>query len=376
MIYFDNSATTYPKPSNVIRGANEAMRRFSFNSGRGGYKESIIASEKIYDVREKIGRMFNFSAENVVFTKNCTEALNIAIKGSVKKGDHIIISDLEHNSVSRVAEGLKRRGIIDYDTAEYSFSKDETVNNFERLIQGNTALIVCTHSSNAFGVCLPIKEIGELAKRHGIRFVVDGAQGAGAIDIDAKRDGIDILCAPGHKCLFGNMGTGFMAMRDGISLAPLMEGGTGSSSLSLEQPDFAPDRFEAGTLNNSGIISIGEGIDYINAIGMDKIYKHEMSYAKYIYNQLKGIDKVELYTPEPKEHKSMPIISFNIKDSTSEAVAGELAKNDICVRAGYHCTPLAHRHFGTTEHGTVRISPGCFNTERHCISLINVIKNL
>lgn len=376
MIYFDNSATSYPKPQNVIRGVNTALKRYSFNSGRGGYKASVDSAEMIYNVREKIARMFGFSSENIIFTKNCTEALNIAIKGSVKKGDHVIISDLEHNSVSRVVEALAQNGTIEYDKASYSPDDDEMIERIKALIKPSTSIIIMTYASNAFGVILPIQKIGALCKKHGIRFIVDGAQGAGIGDINAKRDNIDILCAPGHKCLFGAMGSGFIAIKDEIMLEPLMHGGTGSASIILEQPTFSPDRYEAGTLNNIGIISIGEGIDYINSIGREKIYKHEMEYAKYIYKQLSTIGGIKLYTPAPELYKSMPIVSFNLKDYTSERVANVLAQNDICVRGGYHCAPLAHEHFGTMDNGTVRISPGCFNTEKECINLVNIVKKM
>ena len=374
MIYFDNAATTYPKPSSVLASAVLAMKKYSFNSGRGGYKESIKAGEMIYSVREKVASMFGFEPQNVAFTKNCTEALNMAIKGSVKSGDHIIISSLEHNSVSRVAEKLFDDGIIDYDIAKYSYNDDETVANFENLIKPNTTLVVCMHSSNAFGVTFPVAKIGKMCKLHGIRFVVDGAQGAGVADINVKRDNIDILCAPGHKCLLGAMGTGFIAVRDGLELSTVEEGGTGSNSMSLKQPDFLPDRLEAGTLNNSGIISLGKGIDYINSYGTDAIYNHEFSLMQHTYKALENINDVVLYTPFPEQGKTMPIISFNFGDYSSEKTAAILAKNDICTRAGFHCTPLAHKHFGTTDRGTVRISFGMFNTVRDCDALINLVK--
>lgn len=374
MIYFDNAATTYPKPSSVLASAVLAMKKYSFNSGRGGYKESIKAGEMIYTVREKVASMFGFEPQNVAFTKNCTEALNMAIKGSVKSGDHIIISSLEHNSVSRVAEKLFDDGIIDYDIAKYSYNDDETVANFENLIKPNTTLVVCMHSSNAFGVTFPVAKIGKMCKLHGIRFVVDGAQGAGTADINAKRDNIDILCAPGHKCLLGAMGTGFIAVRDGLELSTVEEGGTGSNSMSLKQPDFLPDRLEAGTLNNSGIVSLGKGIDYINSYGTDAIYNHEFSLMQHTYKALENINDVVLYTPFPEQGKTMPIISFNFGDYSSEKTAAILAKNDICTRAGFHCTPLAHKHFGTTDRGTVRISFGMFNTVRDCDALINLVK--
>ena len=376
MIYFDNAATTYPKPSSVLASAVLAMKKYSFNSGRGGYKESIKAGEMIYSVREKIASMFGFEPQNVAFTKNCTEALNMAIKGSVKSGDHIIISSLEHNSVSRVAEKLFDDGIIDYDIAKYSYNDDETVANFENLIKSNTTLVVCMHSSNAFGVTFPVAKIGKMCKLHGIRFVVDGAQGAGVADINAKRDNIDILCAPGHKCLLGAMGTGFIAVRDGLELSTVEEGGTGSNSMSLKQPDFLPDRLEAGTLNNSGIVSLGKGIDYINSYGTEAIYNHEFSLMQHTYKALENINDVVFYTPFPEQGKTMPIISFNFGDYSSEKTAAILAKNDICTRAGFHCTPLAHKHFGTTDRGTVRISFGMFNTHRDCDALINLVKKL
>lgn len=374
MIYFDNAATTYPKPSSVLASAVLAMKKYSFNSGRGGYKESIKAGEMIYSVREKVASMLGFEPQNVAFTKNCTEALNMAIKGSVKSGDHIIISSLEHNSVSRVVEKLFDDGIIDYDIAKYSYNDDEMVANFENLIKPNTTLVVCMHSSNAFGVTFPVAKIGKMCKLHGIRFVVDGAQGAGVADINAKRDNIDILCAPGHKCLLGAMGTGFIAVKDGLKLSTVEEGGTGSNSMSLKQPDFLPDRLEAGTLNNSGIVSLGKGIDYINSYGTEAIYNHEFSLMQHTYKALENINDVVLYTPFPEQGKTMPIISFNFGDYSSEKTAAILAKNDICTRAGFHCTPLAHKHFGTTDRGTVRISFGMFNTYRDCDALINVVK--
>lgn len=376
MIYFDNSATSYPKPLSVIRQADCAMRFCSFNSGRGGYAQSLKAAEKIYSVREKTADMFFFKPENIIFTKNCTEALNMAIKGSVKNGDHIIISSLEHNSVSRVVQRLCNDKVISFDIADYSFDEDETVNNFKKLIKPNTKAIVCMHSSNVFGVTFPIEKIGKLCGEKNIRFIVDAAQGAGVADINAERDNIDILCAPGHKCLYGPMGTGFMAIKDGVHLETIVEGGTGSKSLELTQPDFTPDRFEAGTLNNSGIIALGEGIDFVNSKGIDNIYNHELMLSDIIYSELSGIDGIKLYAPMPEKGRSMPIISFNYKDYSSEKVAAFLAENNICVRAGFHCSPFAHKHFKTLDTGTVRISPGFFNTARDCYRFINVVKKL
>lgn len=376
MIYFDNAATSYPKPRNVISSVMPSVAKYSFNSGRGGYKQSLACAEMIYDVREKVADFFGFSPENIVFTKNCTEALNMAIKGSVKKGEHIIISSLEHNSVSRVVNKLQLDGVCTYDVADFSFDDEITLNNFSSLIKPNTSLVVCTHSSNAFGVSLPIAKIGSLCRKNGIRFIVDGAQGAGVADINAKRDNIDILCAPGHKCLYGLMGTGFMAIADGIKLDTLIQGGTGSSSLLLTQPEFSPDRYEAGTLNNVGIISLGRGIDFIRSVGREKIYEAELYLCEYMYDAFSNMDNVTLYTPAPQKNKTMPILSFNVNSMPSERTASVLGARGICVRSGYHCSPLAHRHFDTLQGGTVRISVGAFNVKKECITLVDVVKKL
>ena len=203
MIYLDGSATSYPKPAAVARAAAVAIQRYGFNSGRGGYSASMAAAEKIYSVREKLAAMFGFQPQNVAFTKNCTEALNIAIRGSVQKGAHIIISSLEHNSVYRTVHSLKQSGTADYDVAAFDYDKETCVNNFKSLIKPETLLIVCTAASNVFGCTLPVAEIGALARAHGIRFVVDGAQTAGVIPINALSDNIDILCCAGHKSLMG-----------------------------------------------------------------------------------------------------------------------------------------------------------------------------
>lgn len=376
MIYLDNGATSYPKPQNVLSSSVNALKKYSFNSGRGGYSASVKAAEKIYSVREKIGDMFNFEPQNVAFTLNCTSALNMAIKGSVKQGDHIIISSLEHNAVWRVVNHLKNNGVITFDIADFSFDEDEIVNHFEQLIKPNTSLIVCMAASNVFGVAFPIKKIGRMAKKHGIRFIVDAAQGAGIIPIDAEECNIDILCAPGHKCLFGNMGTGFLALKNDVFLETIIDGGTGSESTNPNQPDFLPDRLEAGTLNNSGIISLGAGIDFINSRGMDTIYNHELCVTDYLYNGLSKNENAVLYCPKPEKYKSAPIISFNYKDYPSEKTANLLAENNIAVRAGLHCSPLAHTFFKTIDRGTVRLCPSVFTSAKDCEIFLNRLKKI
>lgn len=376
MIYLDNGATSYPKPANVLSSTVNALKNYSFNSGRGGYSVSVNTAEKIYSVRERIAAMFNFEPQNVAFTLNCTMALNMAIKGSVKKGDHIIISSLEHNAVWRVVNHLESMGIASFDIADFSFDEEETVRNFERLIKSNTSLIVCMAASNVFGVAFPIKKIGKMAKKHSIRFIVDAAQAAGVIPIDADECNIDILCAPGHKCLLGNMGTGFLAVKDDVYLDTIIDGGTGSESINPKQPDFLPDRLEAGTLNNSGIISLGSGIDFINNKGMDNIYSHELRITDCLYNGLSKNDNVTLYCPKPEKLKSAPIISFNYKDYPSEKTASLLADQNIAVRAGLHCSPLAHKFFKTIDKGTVRLCPSAFTKLSECEIFLNRLKKM
>jgi cysteine desulfurase family protein len=352
------------------------MKEYSFNSGRGGYKASLNSAEKIYAVREKISNLVNVLPENVVFTQNCTMALNMAIKGSVKQGDHIIISSLEHNAVARTVYALQEKGIAEYSVAKYSFNEDETVENFRKLIKPNTTLIVSTQASNVFGCAMPIKKIGELAKNNGIRFVVDGAQGVGLLDIDVKRDNIDVLCCAGHKGLYGALATGFMALNDDVKLSTIVEGGTGSESMNLVQPDYTPDRFEAGTLNNSGIISLGAGIDFVNSKGKENIFSHEMNLISYLYKNLSKNDDVVLYTPSPDSFFTSPILSFNFKDYSSEKTATLLANKNVAVRGGFQCAPLAHRSFGTDNRGVVRISPSAFSTIKECEKFLNYLKKL
>lgn len=375
MIYLDNSATTNPKPYNVLAASGYAMKNFSFNSGRGGYGKSVLTAERIYDVREKISLLTAYPAENVAFTPNCTLALNMAIKGSVRQGDHVIISSLEHNAVSRPVDALAQRGIITYDIAQYSEDSEQTVNNFKSLIKKNTSLIVCMQASNVFGCVFPIRDIGKLCSERGIRFIVDAAQGLGVLSAGAD-DNIDVLCAPGHKGLYGPMGTGFMAVGDGISIETIIEGGTGSSSMNLEQPDFLPDRFESGTLNNSGIIGLGAGVDFVKSKGIANIYQHELCLVQMLYKEMMKNDKVILYTPFPEKGLYAPILSFNYSDYGSEKTADLLAGKGIAVRAGLHCAPLAHGSFGTAERGTVRISPSVFTKHGECENFLNSLKKL
>lgn len=376
MIYLDNSATTNPKPNSVISSAYYAVKNYSFNSGRGGYKSSVLTSEKIFAARENVGSFFNIEPQNLAFTNNCTSALNYAIKGSVSVGDHIIISSLEHNAAARPVYALAKKGIISYDVAAVTPDDEQTIKNFEELIRPETKLIVCLQASNVFGCILPVREIGKLAKSRGITFVCDVAQSAGVIDIDITRDNIDLLCAPGHKGLYGPMGTGMIGAREGISVTPIIEGGTGTNSLELEQPEDMPEKLESGTLNNIGIIALSKGVDFVKGRGVDKIYSHELHLMQCIYSELSKMDDIELYTPYPEKNRFVPILSFNCKDYSSEKTAELLAQKNIALRAGYHCSMLAHTSYNTLKRGTVRISPSVFTSLRECEYFLNYVKKL
>lgn len=376
MIYLDNAATTSPKPQQVISAVTSGML-MSANPGRSGHDMSMRASEKVFEVRQKLADFFNCpSAENVVFTQNCTQALNTAIRGLTSKGDHVITSCFEHNSVSRVLERLKQEGKITYDVARvYPSDRQKTVNSFRSLIKDNTSMIVCTHASNVFGNVLPIEEIGKLAQLKNLKFVVDAAQTAGILEIDMKKIGISALCLPCHKGLYASMGTGALLLNDNVVPEALVFGGTGSESMKITQPELLPDRLESGTLNLPGIMSIGAGIDFVSAYGIKKIHEYEINLCTELYNYLYNSSLSEIYT-ELSPQDSVATIAFNVKGLHSEEVAEALNKDGICVRAGYHCAYLAHKYAETENTGAVRISVGVFNRKNEIKKLINSVNKI
>ena len=377
MIYLDNSATSYPKPECVTQAVYDSFYKFGANSGRGAYEMAIDTTEQIYNCRKKVADFFNTDhIENVIFTYNCTTALNMAIKGLARNNTHFIISDLEHNAVLRPLETLKQKGICDYSIAKVSVDDYQTLKNFKSKIQSNTIAIICTGASNVFGIIPPYKMLSNLAHKNELLFIMDCSQIAGTVSIDIKKDNIDILCCAGHKGLMGPTGTGFMILNDDIQLDSIIEGGTGSNSASATQPDILPDKFESGTPNVQGIIGLSSAIDFINKENIRKIYEHEISLLKYLHKNLKSIENVFLYTDFYDNRQYLaPILSFNIKNMHSENVAEILSNMGICVRAGLHCAPLAHKKFGTENTGTVRISPSIFTKKSDIDFLIkSVIK--
>ena len=360
MIYLDNAATTYPKPQSVIKAVDDALKK-SANPGRSGHSLSQNTAVSVYQVREKLKDMFSApSVENVIFTLNCTHAINYVLKGLLKSGDRIVTSSFEHNAVMRPLEKLKKQG-VHVDIAEaYPDDKEATVRSFSRLINTNTKLVICTAASNVIGLKMPIKEIGMMCKQFGTSFCVDAAQLAGICDINMKECNIDYLCIAAHKGLYAPMGTGVLITKDN-RLETIIEGGTGTASIILDQPNDLPEMLESGTINVPGIIGIGAGIDFVKSKGFDKIYSHEMGLVKRLYKQLKSTPGVKLYTPEPDDNYA-PVLSFNINGLNSVESASKLNSLGFATRAGLHCAPFAHKRIGTIESGTVRICPSVFTS--------------
>lgn len=365
MINFDNAATTFPKPYSVLEAANDAMRRYG-NAGRGGHSLSMAGGEMVFDARITIGEYFGAEPENVIFTNNATTALNYAIHGVMHDGGHIIISSMEHNSVARpVANGGYRYSIISCgDSAE--FSDDAVIRNFSKLLRNDTKAVCITAVSNVTGRIMPFREIGAVCKERGICFIVDGSQAAGILPISMDDDNINIFCTAGHKGLYGLTGTGLLITDGKYKMKPLIQGGTGSSSLEISQPMFLPDSLESGTLNLSGIASLKAGIDFVIR---QQVFKHEIGLCDKFIGAVKGF--AEIYRTHGVNYA--PVVSFNISGKYSEETAQFLSEKGFALRAGLHCAPLAHKTLKTMD-GTVRFSPSIFSTAAQTDSLVNVLK--
>ena len=369
MIYLDNAATSSPKPNSVVTAVGNAIRNFSANPGRAGHKAAQSALDKVYSARLAAAEFFNApSAENAVFTPNCTTALNIAIQGTLSNFDHAIISPFEHNAVVRPLYALG----LQYDVAEFSPDAEKMVENFERLIRLNTKAIICTHASNVFGFKMPIEPLGEMCKKYGLKFIVDAAQTAGIFPIDMQKMGISTLCVAAHKGLYAPVGAGLM-ITDGTP-KPLIFGGTGGDSLSPKLPDYPPEKYEAGTLNIPTIAGIREGINFVKRNG-ENMRKKEMRQILHAEQTLAKMPNVILYTNR-KNADFAPVLSFNIKDKHSVEVAKLLDNYGICVRSGLHCAPLAHKTMGTLDTGTVRIAVSAFTKDNEIDYFLRTVRKI
>lgn len=372
MIYLDNAATTFPKPPSVIKEVGKCIETYCGNPGRGSHRLALEASEKIFSCRERLSDFFSVGApERVFFTLNTTYALNTAIKGILRRGDHVVISDMEHNSVFRPIYRLAKERVVTYDVFR-THAGSSPVAEAERLIGRKTRMLVCTHCPNLTSALLPIREIGSLCRRKGIIFVVDAAQSAGHIPIDMEKDNIDILCLPGHKGLYGIQGCGAVCLAEGIMPGSLVEGGNGINSLVGEMPDFSPERFEAGTMPTPAIAALDEGIKAICEIGSDEIRRHEEELFYTYRERLESIGRIRIYDPDSPG----AVLLFSVDGIPSERVAAHLAKQGICVRGGYHCSALGHRTLGTPAGGAVRVSFGIFNKTEEADTFISVLSDM
>ncbi|WP_406541671.1 aminotransferase class V-fold PLP-dependent enzyme [Clostridium ljungdahlii] len=377
-IYLDNAATSYPKPSIVIDKISDFMKNIGATAGRGAYKSAIEADRLVFNCRDNICKLFNGKdPSNIIFTYNITDSLNLIINGVLNQGDHVITSSLEHNSVWRPLKTLEQDRSIEISTLPCTNEGISKACDIEKLIKKNTKLIVFTHASNVLGTIQPIREIGAIARKHKILFLVDSAQTAGAYPIDVQKDNIDILAFTGHKSLLGPTGTGGLLINcDTNCIRSLKSGGTGEDSKNPYQPDYYPNKLEAGTLNVAGIVGLGEGIRYIYDLGVQKIRDKENEIIEYALKRLEEVPGIHIYGPKDAK-KIVGVISFNIENMSGEDIAFKLDKEyDIMIRVGFHCAPTAHRIMGTYEIGAMRIGIGYFNEKQDIDALVNALKNI
>lgn len=376
MIYFDNAATSFPKPKEVIDAVSECMTSYAANPGRSGHKMSLMMDRKIFEAREEITDFIGGDDPlKLIFTSNATEALNIAIRGSIHEESHVVTTSLEHNSVLRPLTHLKNDKNIKVDIVYGDKNSYLSANKIMEKVTKDTRAVVVTHISNLTGSVVDIEELGQRIKdlNPNILFIVDASQSIGLFDVDVKRMNIDLLCFPGHKSLLGPMGTGACYINTDIELDCYREGGTGSFSKQLTQPNVYPDKFEAGTLNGPGIVGLMEGVRYIKKVGRENIKKHELSLRKRFIEGIKDLDFVTVYGPIDEHYSN--VLAMNINGVDSSLVSYRLSEEfDIATRPGIHCAPLCHETINTSDIGLVRFSFGYSNTEEEVDKAISAIK--
>lgn len=363
MIYLDNSATSFPKPAGMAAEMGDCMERYCGNPGRSGHDMSMMTGERVYQARKETARLFHIrDASRLVFTKNTTESLNLALLGMLREGDHVVTTSMEHNSVLRPLEHLRSKGVSHtiVSGSEEGFVSAEDI---EAAVTEDTRLVAVTGASNVTGTIQPLDDIGRICAERQIPLLVDAAQLAGCADIDVEKLGISLLAFPGHKGLLGPLGTGGLYVDPSIQLTPLLCGGTGTESRSRVQPEEFPEGFEAGTVNAPGIIGLGYSVRVLQKVGVKAIEAYERELIRYFDEMIAGMDFVDLYGPAPEGKTGISL--FNIRGMECEEAAARLNRDyGIAVRSGYHCAGLAHRTIGTWNTGGVRLSVGPFNTRR------------
>lgn len=372
MIYLDNAATSYPKPESVYQRIDYILRHIGGNPGRSSHRMALDASRVIFETRESAARLFNIKdASRIAFTKNVTEAINVALKGILKSGDHVVTTSIEHNAVVRPLLRLEAEGVkvsrVQADKRGWVSPKD-----IEDAITRDTKIVSVVHASNVFGGFLPVAEIGTFCKKKNVLFMIDAAQTAGSIHIDAEALNIGILCATGHKGLFGPQGTGLLYVREGIEPMPLVDGGVAEDGAMLEMPD----KFESGTMNTPGIGGLGAGIEFLLKEGVEKIRQYEEGLIRQILNGLSGIKGMNIIGPQDEKNRTH-LVSFNIEGKDPSDIGCRLDNEfGIMARCGLHCAPHAHKTAGTYPSGAIRVSPGYFNTQKEIEEFLRGVKEI
>lgn len=375
MIYLDNAATTRQKPPAVARAVLEALSSYG-NCGRGGHEGALSAARTIYGTREKVAALLGCPrADHVCFTQNSTQALNIAISGLLGPGDHILSTDLEHNSVLRPLYRLREAGAaVDFVPADGRGRLDYGA--FERLLRPETKAVVCTHASNLTGDTVDVEWVGRFAKEHGLLFILDASQTVGVLPIDMAALGADVVCFTGHKSLMGPQGTGGLCLREGLEIRPFAVGGTGVRSYCETQPAEYPTRLEAGTLNGHGLAGLSAALDYLAQTGVHALRAREDALARRFYEAVRDLPGVTVYGDFAAPVRA-PIVTLNIGDCDSAEISDELAERfDVATRPGAHCAPRLHRALGTEDQGAVRFSWSCFNTEEETDAAAEAVRVL
>lgn len=378
MIYFNNAATSWPKPEIVYKAADDFFRASSINPGRTGSAADYDAAQIIFDTREKIADFFSIkNSAQLVFNSGATESLNTVIKGVLKKGDHVITSKLEHNSVLRPLERLRNEREIAVDYIEFNPETAEIeYQSLKNAVKNNTKMIIVSHASNVLGTVNNLEKIGKIAAAEDILFLVDAAQTAGIIPIDVDKMNIDFLAVPGHKSLFGPPGIGALYVRNYELLKPLKEGGTGNNSLSVLQPRIMPDYLEAGTLNTIGIVGLGAGVKFIQTEGLKSIHQQEMKLLKKIIDGLTVLPEIKIYGKKDLVNRTS-VTAFNLGALSSNQLSFKLQEEyNIHLRGGLHCAPLLHKFLGTDKQGMLRLSLGYFNTEAEVDRFLNIMESI
>jgi cysteine desulfurase / selenocysteine lyase len=375
-IYLDNAATSFPKPDQVYKALEHALIHIGVAPGRGGYRRGVEATRLVFEAREALAQLFCIAdSSRIVFTHSATESLNLAIGGLLRPGDHVVTTTMEHNSLVRPLHYAMQKG-VEVSWVACDRSGFVASSQIGAAIRPNTRLVALSHCSNVSGVIQPIEEIGSLARKAGALFLVDAAQSAGSIAIDVNGMMIDLLAAPGHKGLFGLQGTGLLYIADGIELTPLLVGGTGGHSTGPEQPEALPERFESGTLNTPGIAGLKAGIEFILETGIDAIRCKEQLLIGQLLAGLREIPGVIVHGPEALGKRG-GVVSFTVAGHDPAEIGFQLDRDyDISVRVGLHCAFSAHKTLGTYPTGTVRVSPGYFNSEGDIDAFLKALRTI